>query len=643
MKGVVSVFPDGKKYSRTTRSWDFMGFPQSVERSTLESDIIIGVIDYGIWPESESFRDHNIGPPPSKWKGICQNSNDKNFTCNNKIIGARYFRADGEIPKDDIASPRDTDGHGTHCASTAAGRTVNKASFLGLGQGTARGGVPSARIAVYKPCWVDGCYFADVLAAFDMAILDGVDIISVSLGGFEPKSYLEDPISLGAFCAMRRGILTSASVGNLGPYLQTVENAAPWLLTIGASTIDRTFTTNVLLGNGMGTLVLNAFDLQNKTFPLIYGGDAPDISSNSSSSRFCLLDTLNRTLVKDKIVVCDTLDYGEEPFLAGAAGIIMHDIIQPDDGATSFPLPASFIGDSDAVRILSYIRKSSAPFGTIQKSVQVKDTSAPFVGSFSSRGPHPFSPGILKPDIVAPGVDIVAAWSPVAPVSEVMSDERSAPYFILSGSSMACPHASATAAYIKSFRPTWSEAAIKSAIMTTALPMSSTKNEEAELAYGSGHINPIKAKNPGLVYDIEEDDYINYLCNQGVDQEIITIITGNAKFCQEVNDNINWDLNYPSITIPTSLGSFEAVKTRTVTNVGLAYSTYKAKVSMPEGETMLVEVEPSVLSFDSIGQKLSFTVKVSGSVSMRALMSASLVWDDGHHQVRSPIVVINLA
>ncbi|KAL2902553.1 Cucumisin [Bienertia sinuspersici] len=608
MKGVVSVFPDGKKYSRTTRSWDFMGFPQSVERSTLESDIIIGVIDYGIWPESESFCDDNLGPPPSKWKGICQNSNDKNFTCN------KYFRADGEIPKDDIASPRDTDGHGTHCASTAAGRMVNKASFLGLGQGTARGGVPSARIAVYKPCWVDGCSFADLLAAFDMAILDGVDIISVSLGGFEPVSYLEDPISLGAFCAMRRGILTSASVGNSGPYLHTADNVAPWMLTVGASTIDRTFTTNVLLGNGMvveGTLVLNAFDLQNKTFPLIYGGDAPHISSNSSSSRFCLLDTLNRTLVKGKIVVCDTFDYGEEPFLAGAAGIIMHDIIQPDDGATSFPLPASFIGDSDAARILSYIRNSSAPFGTIQKSDQVKDSSAPFVGSFSSRGPHPFSPGILKPDIVAPGVDIVAAWSPVAPVSEVMSDERSAPFFILSGSSMACPHV--------------------------------TKNEEAELAYGSGHINPIKAKNPGLVYDIEEDDYIKYLCNQGVDQEIITIITGNDEFCQEINDNINWDLNYPSITIPTSLGSFEAVKTRTVTNVGSAYSTYKAKVSVPEGEAMLVEVEPSVLSFDSIGQKLSFTIKVSGSVSMRTLMSASLVWDDGHHQVRSPIVVINLA
>lgn len=125
------------------------------------------------------------------------------------------------------------------------------ASFLGLGLGTARGGVPSSRIAVYKPCWSDGCYLADILAAFDAAISDGVDIISVSLGGDVSSPYFEDPVAIGAFHAMQKGILTSSSAGNRGPSLNTLDNFAPWLLSVGAHTIDRKIITKVQLGNGM--------------------------------------------------------------------------------------------------------------------------------------------------------------------------------------------------------------------------------------------------------------------------------------------------------------------------------------------------------------------------------------------------------
>ncbi|KAJ4826340.1 hypothetical protein Tsubulata_049924, partial [Turnera subulata] len=163
MKGVVSVFPSQKKKLHTTRSWDFMGFPQNVTRSTTESDIIVGMLDTGIWPESESFNDTGYGPPPAKWKGTCQQSS--NFTCNNKIIGARYYYSEGRIDPPDFPSPRDSEGHGSHTASTAAGNVVSQASMLGLATGTARGGVPSARIAVYKICWAFGCTDADILAA----------------------------------------------------------------------------------------------------------------------------------------------------------------------------------------------------------------------------------------------------------------------------------------------------------------------------------------------------------------------------------------------------------------------------------------------------------------------------------------------
>ncbi|KAL2902557.1 Cucumisin [Bienertia sinuspersici] len=552
------------------------------------------------------------------------------------------------ITEDVTASPRDTIGHGTHTASIAAGGVVKTASFLGFGQGTARGGVPSARIAVYKPCWKDeGCFFSNVLAAFDAAISDGVDIISISLsfGRVDnlARPYFIDPIAIGGFHAMKKGILTSASVGNHGPSLRTIGNYAPWLLSVGASIIDRKFTTKVRLGNGMGTS-LNTFDLQNKTFPLIYGGDAPDTtSSNSSLSRFCLPDTLNRTLVKDKIVVCDALVNGTEAFIAGAVGTIMH-FVQPHDIPYSFPLPASHIHGDDAARVISYTRNltSTTPFGTILKSVELRDTSAPFVASFSARGPHPLSPQILKPDLVAPGVSILAAWSPIAPVTGIEGDERSVPFNMLHGTSMACPHATAIAAYVKSFHPTWSAAAIKSALMTTALPMSNAMNEEAELAYGSGHINPSKATNPGLVYDANEGDYVKFLCNEGLSDSRIRSITGDNSSCPE-NNSTNWDLNYPSISLAASLGSFDNTFIRTVTNVGSSNSTYKATITTPQGQSLAIKVQPSTLSFKSVGQKLSFSVRVSGNIGMRALLSASLVWDNGQHQVRSPIVVFNLS
>ncbi|KAL6280246.1 hypothetical protein ACE6H2_017127 [Prunus campanulata] len=246
MEGVVSVLPNHKLKLHTTRSWDFMGFSKGTLPAPIEGKVIIGVLDTGIWPESDSFNDDDFGPPPSKWKGKCTGAN---FTCNNKLIGARYYNSEDYYDTTDIKSPRDSEGHGSHTASTAAGREV-PASYFGLAAGTARGGVPNARIAVYKVCWASGCASADILAAFDDAIADGVDIISTSLGFPFPLEYLEDPIAIGSFHAMKYGILTSSSAGNSGPFPATVSNYAPWILTVAASTIDRRFVAKAVLGNG---------------------------------------------------------------------------------------------------------------------------------------------------------------------------------------------------------------------------------------------------------------------------------------------------------------------------------------------------------------------------------------------------------
>lgn len=179
-----------------------------------------------------------------------------------KIIGARYYYSATVFDEDKIIqSPRDTEGHGTQMASIAAGREVAGASYFGLAQGVARGGFPQARIAVYKACWQYTCHSADVLAAFDDAIADGVDIISVSMGQLFVLQYFEDPIAIGAFHAMSHGILTSNSAGNDGPQPGSVSDYSPWSLTVAASSIDRKFESQLVLGNGQIITVSTWFKL----------------------------------------------------------------------------------------------------------------------------------------------------------------------------------------------------------------------------------------------------------------------------------------------------------------------------------------------------------------------------------------------
>ncbi|KAF3433614.1 hypothetical protein FNV43_RR24716 [Rhamnella rubrinervis] len=643
MKGVVAVFPNEKLKLHTTKSWDFIGFPLNVKRSHVESDIIVGVIDTGIWPESESFSDKGFGPPPAKWKGTCQASAD--FKCNNKIIGAKYYRTDGKFGPTDLKSPRDSEGHGTHTASTVAGDVVSQASYAGLGMGTARGGVPSARIAVYKACWSDGCDNAGILKAYDDAIADGVDIISASLGPSSPVDYFFSAEAIGSFHAAKRGILTSVSAGNEGPRSYTVSSFAPWSLSVAASTINRRFSTKFRLGNNQiyEGIVINPFDLKNQSFPLIDAGLAPNVKGGFTAveASRCQPNSLDKKLVKGKIVYCEGGNAGQELASAGAAGLIMKGL-RIGVVVDSFPLATSLTDIHAASEVFIYANDDSVnnKTATIFKSNEANDPLSPYIPSFSSRGPNPFTPNVLKPDLAAPGVYILAAWPPIAPVSGIEEDDRVFKFNIISGTSMACPHATAVAAYVKSFQPSWSPAAIKSSLITTANPMRPDLNPEAEFAYGSGLLNPLKAPFPGLIYDIDELDYVKFLCGEGYTTKLLQIVTGNNSIsCSEVNNNGTIsDLNYPSFTIKTSPSeSFSHVFHRTVTNVGSPLSTYKAILVAPLG--IDITVEPSVLSFTSLNQKLSFKLKIQGKID-KFIVSASLLWDDGtNFQVRSPIVV----
>ncbi|KAG6484763.1 hypothetical protein ZIOFF_053288 [Zingiber officinale] len=621
MEGIVSVFPSKTLKLRTTRSWDFLKFPQGVNRNLqVESDIIIGMFDSGIWPESKSFNDRGIGPLPKKWKGACVN-----MTCNNKIIGARYYNSFGNYTSNE-PSPRDFDGHGTHTASTAAGQSVSHASLYGIAEGTARGAVPSARLAVYKVCWSFGCTDQDILAAFDDAISDGVDIISLSLS-YDAGDYFQDSMAIGSFHAMAKGILTSASAGNDGPYHYTVSNVAPWMVSVAASSIDRHIIDTLVTGDHVSTVgaSVNTFATGNRFHPFTYM-QATEITEPGDCTFFLDLEYG----VNGKIVLCNSFSF-ETTFNRGIEGLVYIDDSSLDV-SFSFPKPIMVVSSADGLNLLRYINRTKNPVANLHKSEGVFDSKAPLVASFSSRGPNPFTPDILKPDISAPGIDILAAWSKVVSVSGFPNDTRFVKFNIISGTSVACPHVTGAAAYVKSFHPNWSPAAIMSALMTTAKPMYPSAGQD-QLSYGAGQLNPAKAVDPGLVYDAGANDYAQMLCNSGYTKTMIRIVTGDAGSCSARTNGTVRDLNYPSMALYVQYGkAFTAKFSRTVTNVGGGNGKYMAKVSADH--RLNVVVNPSVLEFSKLNEKRRFTVSFSGRpLPWNSKAPATLIWSDGKHKI----------
>ncbi|KAA8515978.1 hypothetical protein F0562_019157 [Nyssa sinensis] len=644
MDGVLSVSQNRYHKLHTTRSWEFIGLPQTARRKKMESNIIVALLDTGITPESESFKDDGFDPPPDKWKATCHHH--ANFSgCNRKIIGAKYFKLDNDPDPDDILSPVDVDGHGTHTSSTLAGNLVANANLFGLAKGIARGAVPSARVAMYKVCWASsGCADMDILAAFDAAIDDGVDVISISIGG-PSYNYVTDFIAIGAFHAMKKGIITVASAGNDGPNLSSISNHAPWILTVAASGIDRQFRSEVVLGNGktISGIGVSAFDPKENIYPLVSGADVGKTSSSKESASYCIEDSMDPKKVKGKLVHCKLETWGADSVIKGLGGI--GTVIEGNtylDIAQIFMAPATMVNGTVGKTIGDYIHSTRSPSAVIRRSHEVK-IPAPFIASFSSRGPNPGSKHFLKPDIAAPGIDILASYTPMKSLTGLKGDTQYSKFTLMSGTSMSCPHVAGVAAYIKSFHPTWSPAAIKSAIMTTATPMSSRVNREAEFAYGAGQVKPTRALSPGLIYDMNEMSYIQFLCHEGYNGSAIgQLVQSKSINCSALLPGIGNDaLNYPTMQLPLN-GDQEpttGVFSRTVTNVGPSQSIYNATIRAPKG--VQITVKPMSLSFSRVLQRRSFkvVVKANPMSGNRIISSGSLIWRSSRHIVRSPIVI----
>ncbi|KAH7662690.1 Peptidase S8 subtilisin-related protein [Dioscorea alata] len=592
--------------------------------------IIIGVIDSGITPTHPSFQSFNAVPaPPVNWFSNCSFGPN---VCNNKLIGAMAFQ-NGKNP-----SPLDDTGHGTHCASIAAGSPVYDAGVLDQARGTAVGTAPRAHISAYKVLYRNSgteedflavlasqkkihlMLLRDFLLGIDQAIRDGVDVLSMSLIS-GPKRFENTSIAISSFYAITRGIVPCAAAGNSGPTASVISNDAPWIFTIGASSTDRRIKVTVILGDATEIDGESAYqpDTHNATnLELVFDPDCLFLSAD----------------VQGKIVLYEASPFslliGSMVKNAGGEGIIMMNSIKRGFTTYSEPhfLPAAHISHVDAQKLMAYAQTSNPTASIVFKGTQFGASPAPSIAYFSGRGPSQYNGGIIKPDIVAPGVNILAAW-PVEvgpnPTAGIVAD-------------------------LKKNHPDWSPAMIKSAIMTTALTEDLDGNPIADDAFshqpasyfamGAGHVNPERANDPGLVYDTQPLDYIPYLCGMYSTDIVKAIVRQQGIHCSTIQSITAAKLNYPSIGLrmPIAKGS-AIVITRTLTNVGPA-ELYDLQIKkMPDGVD--IRSDTKNLSFSALNETQSFRLQFTsnGTAQSGQVSEGYLILNSTTHVVRSPISV----
>ena len=699
--GVASISADSILQLDTSYTPSFLGldkpggiWEQLGGKAHAGEDIIIGIVDSGIWPENTAFADrldengvpsHNgnnvvYGAPPASWQGTCQTGEGFSAeNCNNKLIGARYYRAATSAlhwteflsPRDSVAGPTGHGGHGTHTASTAGGNNGALATSNGVSLGKASGMAPRARIAAYKVCWTaastgrNGCATADSVAAIDQAVKDGVNVINFSIGPNAGGGAFDEPTEVAFLGAAAAGVFVATSGGNSGPATPApdvpapVSHISPWLATVANSTHNRLYAANVILSNG-SKLEGASSNAKTPALPLIRSRDAGlagVLPTDVNLLRcFGVADATSAYLdpakVAGKILVCDRggnvlVNKSANAKTAGAAGVIIANVA---GGVNTIINQAHVLStvhlaqtQGDALKaFMAATPDGTAALGEIHT---IPDTTvqAPIVSDRSSRGPNVANANILKPDLSAPGTNVLAGVT--ADLTLAQRDAvaaggvaPSAEWEFYSGTSMASPHVAGVAALLKQQHPSWSPAAIKSALMTTAFSTYSdglngsvswdaTAKNSGQLPWGqgAGHIAPNSAADPGLVYDVSEIDYARFLC--GLNLKVYTAAT-----CQAIGSIAAYNLNLASLTAANVLGT--QTLTRTVTNVGTSSAVYNVSASLP-GYT--VAVTPTSLSL-APGARAQYQVKLTRTTAPANTWTyGALSWSDGTHTVRSPL------
>ncbi|XP_009123389.1 subtilisin-like protease SBT2.4 [Brassica rapa] len=660
-KGVKAVEEDKGVKLMTTYTPDFLELPRQVwpkisnqgDRLAGE-DIVIGFVDTGINPTHPSFAAHDLTNPYStnlsrlNFSGDCETGPlFPAGSCNGKIISARFFSAgarasvafNGSL---DILSPFDASGHGSHVASIAAGNSGVPVIVEGFSYGRASGMAPRARIAVYKAVYPSIGTLVDVIAAIDQAIIDGVDVLTLSVGPDKPP--VDKPTVLGIFdlamlLARKAGVIVVQAAGNHGPFPSSVLSYSPWVVGVAAGSTDRSYPASLILdggqtvqGVGLSGPTLGAPFLRHR---LVLARDA--VRTNGSVPRTITgdveecqrPDNFDPAKVLGSIVIC-TFSEGffnqistiraitQTATTLDFMGFIL--MANPNFGdyvaePTIFSSPGILIPKVlDSQLIMRYYEEKTyrdrggvvTQFGARARINEGRNSvfagEAPVVSRFSSRGPafidanqNPLD--VLKPDILAPGHQIWGAWSLTSAFDPNFTGRR---FAILSGTSMAAPHIAGISALIKQLNPSWTPAMIASAISTTATGYDSSGEVMSAESYGigelfpsnhfdhgAGHVNPARALDPGLVLPTGFEDYISFLCSlPNINPDAVRSATG-AWCTTKLSHPAN--LNHPSVTISALKGPL--VVRRSFQNVSNKTERYLGSVVPPNGT--IVRLSPS--------------------------------------------------
>ncbi|WP_325169852.1 S8 family serine peptidase [Arthrobacter sedimenti] len=566
--------------------------------------------------------------------GECQVGEDFDGTlCNSKVLSARYFAdsfltsvpAENRAPEE-VLSPVDIDSHGTHTASTAAGNSGVTQTVDGRNFGVSSGVAPAAKVSVYKICWEDtnpttgGCYSSAAIAAINQAVLDGVDVLNYSISGSTTTT--TDPVSLAFLSATAAGVFVAVSAGNSGPTASTVNHGAPWLTTVAASTFSYELQGTAEFSDG--TKYRGASIMRNgvPASPVVLAANAA--AAGAANPNLCGPKTLDPAKVAGRIVVCDrgVVDRAAksaEVARGGGVGMILVNLVDSSTDTDQHAVPTVHVNAPEALELKAKVAANPA----LTVALQPTDTTgkplppAPQVAGFSSRGPLlATNSDLLKPDVTAPGVAVLAGVSTVG--------SNGAQFGFMSGTSMASPHVAGLAALVLGKNPAWSPATVKSAMMTTAYPLKTATGgvETDVLAVGAGHINPATVLSPGLVYDQDIDDYLRFIEGTGVALGIEGIEPVEAK-----------NTNVPSFALGNLTGRIEVTRTVTAVTPGI----YRATANVPG---VKVTVTPSVLSFSAPGETRTFKVSFENQSAPSGTFAAgSLTWSGQGKKVTSPVAV----
>ncbi len=665
-KDVLGVWEDQLMKPQTNSTYQYLRlnhFPGPWLLGATGEDVVIGVIDSGIHPEHPSLEDTrtpkrgHMGRPilydaiPESFTGEgCEfgnldfNPNDLPFDCNNKLVKAQAF-SEGFLSANVLAdyeflSARDADGHGTHTATTAAGNYGVEGTLNGKSTGTLSGVAPRARVAVYKVCWDapdpddSGCFSSDSMAAIDQAVADGVDVINYSVGG--ASTQFTGPDDIAFLFAADAGVFVATSAGNAGPGSETIgtPSGVPWITSVAASEDNESFGTGVEIDSP--TALAGIFEGLQGSGP-VQLSDSGTISSsiiNAEPLEACAPLTNAESMAGNIALVvrggCAFSDKYNQVAAAGARAIIVYndgtasDRIDPITmSAPDTTIPGIMIRYPDG----AVLAAASSPSGTLSPEIQVPRNNR--IAGFSSRGANAGAPDIIKPDIAAPGVGIIAGISPVG------SGDI---YGALSGTSMASPHIAGVMALLKQAHPEWTPAMARSAMMTSArqnLRKSFGDDGADPFDLGAGMVQPANAFFPGLVYDAGFYDYLAFLC--GAELQTPIVPAGDCDYLEASGFSTDSsDLNLPSIGIAELVGS--QTVTRRVTSVEKGVRWYWAEVDAPVG--IDVEITPRILRLregETATYQVTFTATEEAALGEWAFGAVS--WSQGFRKVRSPIAI----